>query len=239
MKSSAKAKLEAYRWTFFLVGLVLSLFAVLTTLEFKVYDSSNPVVECDLPTPYAGEVIPPVTNYTLPEPPRPKVAIAEIPQINQPNLNNLTIVLNDAGLIDDPDFSNAESIPLIPGDDALDSVPVDILSLDRFPLFDQCVSLASNEEKSRCFEEVVRSKISSELRVRPSYSGETRTKFYVEFIVGLDGRFTVTKLFNSPSANVEMQVKEIMEGMPHVEPAIAQGRHRAMKMVLPITIVYN
>lgn len=238
MKSNSRKQLDGYRSTFFLVGLVLALFAVLTTLK---YETITPKVLVH----NSGEIFDESPIQIIPQTVRP---VEPIPKQEELPKEIVTEIINPTqfkiildGELDpfkdeykDPDGL----IPLLPSIDELDSIPVSEFSMDRYPIFWGCADLQKEEDRRVCLINGIHQEVANKLQVSPSGFGG-RTKMFVDFTIGLDGKVKVTEIIRSPSRNIENQVRIIMEGLPQFIPGRFQGRARPMKMTLPILIVNN
>lgn len=239
MKTSANKKLERYRTTFFLVGLVLALFAALTTLEYQA-QSTFAQKRTILPLEEDTILIIPNTHIQDPKPPQREFSeVKDLEDIVKPNLTDFKIVFDGVDLKQDEFASGDDEIPLIEGTD-FDSIPVADFMMDRYPIFAGCESLNDNLERQRCLVNGIHAKVRDELRVSSSsVRGNGRVRMLVEFVINKDGSTAVTNISYAPSMDVEMQVKRIIEDLPEFVPGLYQGRERSTKMSLPILIVLN
>ncbi|TNE27568.1 MAG: hypothetical protein EP346_11910 [Bacteroidetes bacterium] len=240
MKSSANKKLERYRATFFLVGLVLALFAALTTLEYQA-QSTLAYKGPALPLEEDTILIIPNTHIQDPKPPQRQFSEAsDLDEIVKPNPTNFKIVFDGVDIRSDEFTSGDEEIPLIEGEELLDSIPVEDFMMDRYPIFSGCESLKDNLERQRCLVRGIHEKVRDQLRVSSStIQTSGRVRMLVEFVIKTDGSTEVVDISYAPNMDVEMQVKRIIEGLPEFVPGLYQGRERSTKMSLPILIVLN
>lgn len=234
MKKNPEKELERFRGMFFLVGVVLALVVALFTLQYTVVekwltDDPEEVVEYNP----ASDPIPQTFRTALEKP--KDVANNADPDVflPEPNFVEPTIVMPTNGPdLWSEDYADITPIPMEGDAD----IPVSEVEMDRLPIFPGCEDL-TNDERKKCMSLALRTEIQQNLKLsQDDIRFLSNELFYVEFVVGTDGRVSAVKLLRSPSANIETQVLSIMNELPQFVPGRAHGRNQAVKLYLPIRL---
>lgn len=212
-----------------MVGLVLALVAALTTLEWTFLDKgvatltpksqSTDVVTIIPPTYRTTQEIPKETNYE---------------QVNNEIFSNYeepTFVdtKSDLGLGDEDQLAIIEPIPGIDY-----TIPVDEYALSRLPIFEGCESL-EKDLRTECMRESLRQQIQDKLKIN-DFNVPYTTTVFVEFVVDTQGKISSVQVLRAPSADIEIQLKEIMMNLPPFMPGQRNGHDQAVKLYLPVRL---
>lgn len=235
---NSKKGLEGHRPAFFLFGLILSMFAVLVTMQIRVGTepiNTSKVGDDDVLT--FPDDLPPVTRI-LREQPKPRTPQSETQQqVLNPNLEKVKFVLNtDPDGLELQEIDEVDPIELFNAPD----IVVPAMSLDRMPIFAGCETLADNKDREACFMQKLNEAVKSELKFNADdLRWSSGAMMSVEFVIDVDGKVKDVSVSRAPTANIEMQVERIISNLPEFIPGLAGGRNRAARMILPIRLRLN
>lgn len=235
MRKESNKSLERYRFVFFMVGLVLASFVALTTLQWKFVNNSAEDRIITAPRISDAGVVPPRTTFVLPEPPRNQPDVSK--DILEPNFTEPKIVVDNTWNLDDQDPNEGyDEIPKLGSDEELNDIPVSPFDMQRLPIFNGCEQY-SGDDRELCMNQKLRERIQGELVfTEVDKYAANGTKVYVEFVVGVEGEVRDVVIHRSPTANIEMQLKEIMSRLPQFMPGLKDGKEQAVKLTLPVRL---
>lgn len=233
MKKESKKSLENYRAVFFLSGLVLALIAVLTTFSIEFVSFKPATLEVVAVEESKTTVIP-ITHPPQYDIPKEKVSPTDIDPSILPNPVDPPIVIptdplmNETGIVDIIDVPSYDP-----------EIPVSEIELDRLPIFQGCETLQGDDRKD-CMQSSLQRVIANNLNLRrEDFEMLAGSRIFVRFIVGSDGYIKDVEVLRSPSANVEDQLKRIVNGLPRFVPGRLNGRDQAVQLYVPIRIKAN
>jgi len=121
--------------------------------------------------------------------------------------------------------------------------PIDFASLDDYPFFSTCDSLAKENIKKACFEETIYQYIQKDLDtcMFMSQSHLKNTGLIIHFDVHKDGHFSIfeiEKINNVAEAvpELENQIIKTFENLPKITPGKKQGQIVTSRFMIPLYI---
>lgn len=235
-KKLRSRRIERWRSIFFLIGLVLSLSAVMALFQLRtpvVTASAEPTGEPISLFPDPDEVIHTIT----PEPdPRPKN------EKSKPNPETFTT--------DPKPVVNYTPPDLDPGGDDIDSVievlpepdtiPVSVHALDRLPIYAGCENERNEKTRRACLMESLTRQIVDGLSfTRDDMMWASGKRMFAEIVINNEGSVTEVTILRAPTARIELQTIDILKNLPKFTPGLKDGRVRATRLSIPIVIQSN
>ncbi len=124
-----------------------------------------------------------------------------------------------------------------------DSKRIDFTSIDEYPLFPSCDSLATLDFKEKCFEKTVAKYIQGDLEVHEFSSPEAITDAMIIHIdVDRNGKASLQELETSQKVKeflpeLEDVIRESIANFPILTPAKKRGNYVKSRYMIPIYIV--
>jgi hypothetical protein len=124
-----------------------------------------------------------------------------------------------------------------------ESKPIDFTTLDQYPLFDNCDSLAVEEVRKACFEETIVQFIQKDLDTCQfiSQSYLRNTGLIIHINVNKEGKCSVQEIEKINSVEealpeLQMQIISTIENLPYITPAKKQGQNVSSRFMIPLYI---
>jgi len=235
IRKTAKADLENKRPLFLILGLVLSLSAAYTALEWTVSERPLMVVENDGGY-YIEEEdwVVPITQRAMPAKP-----IAQ--QSAKVNPNIITIVPNTASLpaIDLSLFSGIidDGIVEIIDPDPIDNDIYKFTAVESRPVFQGCESLVTDDERFVCFQQQLLKFVGKNFEVSDAMMMFSNAeKVFVEFIIEKDGRVLQAKVVRGEDELISEEAIRMVKSLPKFTPAKINGKPVRMSYILPVNV---
>lgn len=124
--------------------------------------------------------------------------------------------------------------------------PIDFTTLDKYPFFDNCDSLATEDVMKKCFEETITYNIQKDLDtcrfITQAYLRNTGLIIHLD--VHKDGHFSVYEIEKINSVEealpeLQSQIKSTIENLPLVKPAMKYGQNVSSRFMIPLYIEKN
>lgn len=235
VRKTAKADLENKRPLFLILGLVLSLSAAYTALEWSINERPLMVVD-DAGGRYIEEEdwVVPITQRAMPV----KPLAVRAPKVD-PNV--LKIVQNTAVLpaIDPNLFSGVIDDGIV---EIIDPDPIDIevytfATVESRPVFKGCEVLVTDDERFACFQQQLLRFVSENFKVSEAMmmfsSGE---KVFVEFIIEKNGSVHAAKVIRGEDELISNEALRMVKSLPEFIPAKMNGKPVRMSYILPVNV---
>lgn len=242
-KKLPRKQLEKFSTVFTQLGLVLTLFIVFISLEYKTEHTAI-IIEKEgeeLSGEYSFDRTPIYVKET------PKVKTIENVVKKQPVIK-VTVVSNNTEtnpVILKP--TDKQVTPVVTSnvkeeveDDVIDEdddpKPIDIKRVDEIPVFAGCEGL-SKKESRKCFDKKIQrlvqryfnSNLANELGLS---SGKKR--IFTQFVIDKNGNVSDVKI-NAPHPKLTKETKRIVSKIPKFTPGKQNGKPVKVKYILPIT----
>lgn len=235
VRKTAKADLENKRPLFLILGLVLSLGAAYTALEWSVIERPLMLVD-NGDGAYIEEEdwVVPITQRSMPA----KPLAVSAPKID-PNI--LKIVPNTAVLpaIDPNLFSGVidDGIVEIIDPDPIDNDIYKFTAVESRPIFKGCEGLATDDDRFACFQKELLGFVAKNFEVSEEMmmfsSGE---KVFVEFIIEKDGSVRKAKVVRGEDELITKEAVRMVKSLPEFVPAKINGKPVRMSYILPVNV---
>lgn len=241
MKSGdTKKQIDRYRSAFFLVGLILAMFTVLTTMQYTITEESRSADQnhTEAAVIYTPRI--PVTERPEMEIPGQTMTQEKVEQIINPNLDKIKIVLNDVPDLTDVGGEEPEEIKPIREVLEGDVIEVPAPLLDRGAIFAGCEQLETEDERERCFMTKIRAAVVDNMEItKADTEFGISGRMFVEFVINTEGYVSEVKVLNAPTAHIEVQAREIIRNLPQFVPGMKDGVYRPSRYTLPIRLRLN
>ncbi|NVK27529.1 MAG: energy transducer TonB [Flavobacteriia bacterium] len=228
-RKTEKANLELRRGLFRDIGLVLGLVVIYGLMSAKFYPEK--VKGLAIEGGAIEEEVIPITKPDMPKPPPPPEAPPEVLEVVEDDIEIDEIELESTEVSEDTEIALIEEVA-----EASDEV-FDFVRVEAYPVFPGCEGEPTNDEKYRCFETQVRSRIASEFEF-PAIARQMGTggKAYVNFIIERDGSISNVQIVRSSGdASIDQEaVRSVKAALPKMTPAKVGGRAVRMTYTVPI-----
>ena len=230
MKSPLK-KLNTYRFSFFLLGLIGALSLSLAAFSYRV-DVSRPGVhqvaeeiqEAGIYTP-AMRTMPelpkvetPSTKPSVDPAPRPGPTPEPTPVGTLGGLDSLKPIGLEPDAVDDNFIYRGHAI-------------------EHFPVFAGCEDLKTEEERKVCLNKGLAKHIANEFTMPRSWQGfPVNDKVFVRFVIEKDGSVSQIQIIRGLGGEMDREVKRVIERLPRIAPATVNGMPVRMYLELPVRI---
>ena len=247
-KKNPKIDIEKYRVHFFLIGLIISLLAVIWVFNIRFYDK-----EIEVPKTIVidgDEIVIPITKR---EPPKTSSAPPkELP-------NQLDIIEDDAIVDEELDMSATETdeneflsdkdVRYVEGDGKIEVIteeaevleeledPIPFALVESVPIFPGCENAKNNEERKTCFQ----SKLLQFVGENFVYSETARQlkihgRVIVQFVIEKNGKVTNVEVLRGVDPWLDDEAVRVISALPYIQPASQRGKDVRMSFVVPITL---
>ena len=243
-RKSKWADLERHRTLFFMLGLALSMFAVLMIFNIRTYDKTDDRI-----------VEPPVkviSDEEIPITYRPEPAGAPPPPvIEQINvIENFEEVDTELDMMaTETDENEAVYAPVDPGapvgEEGIKYIayeeeePEEVLNfevVESVPVFPGCESAKGNEERKQCFQQQILAFVQKEFQYpRRALEMGLQGKVFVEFIIEKDGSISNITVIRGADPMLDREAVRVITNLPHIAPATQRGKPVRMRFIMPIT----
>lgn len=124
-----------------------------------------------------------------------------------------------------------------------DPKPIDFKTLDQYPVFSNCDSLTTEDERRVCFEETIVQFIQRDLDTCQfiSQSYLRNTGLIIHINVNKKGKCSLEEIEKLSSVEealpeLQMQINSTIENLPIITPAKKQGQNVTSKFMIPLYI---
>jgi protein TonB len=247
-KKNPKIDLEKYRVHFFLIGLILSLLAVMFIFNIRFYDEE---IEAPQTIVIDGdEIVIPITKR---EPPKAKTAPPkELP-------SQLDIIDDDKVVSEELDMSATETdeneflsdkdIRYVEGDGPIEFIsseeevleeledPIPFALVESVPIFPGCEGLNSNDERKACFQK----KLLEFVGANFEYSETARQlkiqgRVIIQFVIEKNGQVSSPLVLRGVDPWLDDEALRVISALPYIKPASQRGKAVRMSFVVPISL---
>lgn len=238
-KKNPKADLERSRGHFFLIGLGISLIAVITVLQWQKEIGLKTEDPHSNPTETVFEPKVPVTIQEKKKPQKKKKLLAVSNKIDPTNqIDNYEPDLDLKNLLNTGDDDDSEELVDIGMDDDEneETVPVQFALIQgRIALPPECSDTKSREEQMEC----LNLWLSKYLRDNVSYPRIAREmklqdKVFATFIIGQDGVVESVKIERGAHESLNEEAQRVLQEMPEFIPAHHLNKKVRMQMTVPV-----
>ncbi len=127
-----------------------------------------------------------------------------------------------------------------------DPEPIDFATVDEYPFFDSCDSLAAPELKKMCFEQTLIEYIQQDLDtcqfMNQTYLRSAGLIIHVD--IHKDGHCSVNEIENMNSVEealpqLQTQIISTVDNLPKVKPAVKKGQLVTSRFMIPLYIEMN
>jgi len=247
-KKNPKIDLEKYRVHFFLIGLVLSLLAVIYLFNIRFYEE-------DIAAPQAividgDEIVIPITKR---EPPKTNTAPPKVLPSQLDIIDDDAIVSEELDMsateTDENEFLTDKDIRYVEGDGAIEIIgeeaeileeleePIPFALVESVPVFPGCENLSNNEERKACFQK----KLLEFVGANFNYSETARQlkiqgRVILQFVIEKNGKISSAKILRGVDPWLDDEAIRVIEALPYIKPASQRGKSVRMSFVVPITL---
>ncbi len=248
LKKNPNIDLEKYRTHFFLIGLALSIAAVIGIFNINFSEEApapkeKVVVDSD-------DIVIPITLQ------KPKVQKTETPK----ELPSKLEVIDDHLEVDDEldmratetdedEFliNSDQDVQYVDGEvevieqeaEVLEELedPIPFAVVESVPTFPGCDENASNDEKKACFQQALLQFVGENF----VYSEAARQlkiqgRVIVQFVVEKDGQVSNVELLRGVDPWLDEEAIRVIRSLPNIQPASQRGKSVRMSFVVPIKI---
>lgn len=221
IKKSPKADLEGMKSTFFIIGLVITLFIVWQAFEIKSYD--KPIDE------YAGAETKKIEIeemvVTKQEQPKPQV------QAPKPQVTKIEVVDNEE-VIEDEIEINAE----VDLDEELTDFEIDAPEIEEEELEEEEIFTSAEEQPEfpggpSKLMEYVQKNLKYPMQARES---DIQGRVYVGFVVEKDGSITKVQVLKGIGGGCDEEAIRVVQSLPKFKPGKQRGNPVRVQYTLPI-----
>ena len=229
-KKNPTVDLRKNSTTYFLIGLVLTLFLTWRLIELKTYESEIELDRLDV-TIDEEEDIPIIDMKITPPPPPPPPPVA--PQVIE--------VVEDEEEVEETVIESTETdqdqiveVDRVEIEDDFEDVDVPFAVIEDVPIFPGCEGV-SKSKRRECFQEKINKHIRKNFRY-PEIAQEMgiQGRVYVNFIISKDGSITDIRM-RGPDKNLEKEAARIIGRLPTMTPGKQRGRPVRVPFSIPIT----
>jgi protein TonB len=234
-KKTTKANLENHRSVFLLLGLALSLVALISLFEMKTEYSVASFKAPDTKVYTAGFDIP----NTFPEPiekPEPETDLLE-PDPDPIKITDRFKAVDDFTKIKEPAKISLTGLISI-GSEPSDPFPIetiDAVLVQNMARPMECEGLSDKSEQMQCFN----SWISRYLAEETEYPGRSRNlgveeKLYVQFLISETGQVEEVEILRGQDEDLKEEAIRVLKSMPQFAPASQMGKPVKVRIVVPV-----
>jgi protein TonB len=246
-KKNPLIDLERYRVYFFLIGLIISLAAVIGIINIKFYEPTlKPLGTNPVELGVDDAVIP----ITLREPPQKISRPAVMPE-------KIEVIDNSLAVENEFEFATTETdedeaitdkvYQVAAGSKAIERIeqeyeeveePLAFAVVESAPIFPGCEGLKNEEAKRACFKK----RIISYVQENFYYSGGARLaqisgRIFVQFIIEKDGAVSQVEVVRGLDPALDKEALRVVNSLPKMIPAQQRGRPVRMRFIVPIKLV--
>lgn len=247
-KKNPKIDLEKYRVHFFLIGLALSLLAVIYVFNIRFYDEEieppkTIIIDGD-------EIVIPITKR---EPPKTSSApIKDLPSqldIIDDNLQVAEELDMSTTETDENEFISDKDIRYVEGNGPIEIIgeeaevleeledPIPFALVESVPIFPGCENLKNNEARKDCFQK----KLLEFVGANFIYSETARQlkiqgRVIVQFVIEKNGRISNVQVLRGVDPWLDDEAIRVIKALPYIKPASQRGKDVRMSFVVPITL---
>lgn len=248
IKKNPKIDLEKYRTHFFLIGLALSILAMIGLFNINFSEDKpepKPVVIVD-----SDDIVIPITTRppqkTKQETPKELPSQLDIIDDHIEVDNELDMRATET---DESEFiiSDDQDVRYVDGDvevieeeaEVLEELedPIPFAVVESVPVFPGCDKNSSNEAKKKCFQEKLLQYVGQNF----VYSDAARElkiqgRVILQFVVEKDGQISNVELLRKVDPWLDEEAIRVIRSLPRITPASQRGKPVRMSFVVPIKI---
>ncbi len=233
-KKSAKANLENYRPTFFLIGLVFSMSSLLYLFEMKM-EYQLPTIPKEEKVTYVSGIDIPLTFPDKLEKPTPKKEEPEPEEPVKPK-NRFKPVDNTYKITERPsiDISNLTDITSEPTD-PLPIETIDAVLVQNMARPMECEELSDKSEQMDCFNKWISRYLAEETvyPARPRNLG-VEEKLYLKFLISETGKVEEVSVIRGQDEDLKQEAIRVLKSMPTFSPASQMGKPVKVRVIVPV-----
>lgn len=235
-KKNDKVKIEKFSTLFFELGLVLALFIVYLSLEYKVMErnlselagisNQTELVE-DIPITERIEMLKP------PPPPPPAPEVIEIvedkTEIEETLLKSTET--DESQAIEIVEINDIDEV--VEEEEVVEDVPFSII--EDAPVFPGCKG--TKAQKKQCFVDKIKEHVGKEFNIDLAQElglESGKKKLFILFRINSTGH-VVDIQARGPHKSLEKEAAKVIQSLPKMTPAKQRGKPVGVKYVLPLT----
>ncbi|TVQ79698.1 MAG: energy transducer TonB [Flavobacteriales bacterium] len=226
-KKNPKVDLENKRSIFFLIGMAVTMMALIITVNWKTYEQR--IMEFgDLDLFVDEEVVEQTVRQKRkpPPPPPPPEQISVVEEIVdlQEELIIESVEVDQDDEIEDVDFFGEET------DEVLQFAVV-----ENKPVFPGCENERSEADREACFQRMMSRHINNNFKFPEiSRSMNSQGVIVVNFIIEKDGSISAVRVLRGVDEALDAEAIRVIKKLPKFEPAKQRGRPVRMSFNMPI-----
>ena len=231
MRSEIRNNLEQKRPLFFTIGLLTSLLIVYALFQIKTY----PKEVCNFPK---GETVAmydldiPITRTKQPEPPQ-KVDVTKVVSknvfkqimISVPNNWKVEGASDSLFNVDPIEFPSGEPV-----------IEVDMVALDKKPIFPGCEEILDEQERFACFQQKMIAFVQQHYRPCETVYGRVNERIFLKFTIDEHGNSTNPQIIRGEDACNTQEAIKLVGKLPVMKPGMYRDKFVKTSFVLPIHI---
>ena len=233
-KKSAKANLENYRPTFFLIGLIISMSSLLYVFEIEVAYNEPKIPQSKIDIVEAGFPIPLTFPEKL-EKPEPKT---EEPEPKKPIklIDRFKIVDNNTKIETRPTIDVSTLTPVT--DEPTDPIAVetiDAVLVQNMARPVECESVSDKSEQLDCFNRWISSYLAEETEYpsRPRSLG-VEERLFLQFLISETGMVEEVEVLRGEDQDLREEAMRVLKSMPQFSPASQMGKPVKVRVIVPV-----
>lgn len=242
-KKNPLIDLERYRVHFFLIGLALSLAAVIGVFGIKFYEKEKAPRETIIVD--SDEIVIPITTR---QPPKVKSAVPQQVPEKIEVVDNITELDQEFDMsateTDENEMIISENTRFVEGDVEVISSeeeeieePIPFAIVESVPVFPGCEDLVGNDKIKACFQQkllefVGKNYIYSEAARELKLSG----RIIVQFVVEKNGSVSNIQILRGVDPWLDEEAVRVLQSLPRIQPARQRGQPVRISFVVPINI---
>lgn len=231
MKSDHRNSLEQKRPLYFTIGLATSLFIVYALFQIKTspntytnFPKGEPVTIYDLDIP--------VTTTKAPQPPQ-KVDVTKVVSknvfkqvmIHVPNNWKVEDGSDSLFSIDPVDFPTGEPV-----------IEVDMVALDKKPIFPGCDDILEEKARFECFQQKMIAFVQKHYRPCETVFGTVNERIILKFTIDENGKSQNPQIIRGEDACNAQEAINLVGKLPVMQPGMYRDKFVKTSFVLPIHI---
>lgn len=242
IKKHPQKKLENYSKIFFQIGLVLVLFIVYVSIEYKTYEKTYGELEQVVLVEELTEEIPIVKKIKIKPtqkkaPPPPTVEKLEIVKddIEVPETIIEATETDENEAVTDAEVTTDEIVEIAEEETIIEDVP--FMMIQDVPVYPGCKG--NNEKLKKCFAKKVSKHFSKHFNADLGSElglSEGKKSIYVVFTVDKNGHITNIKA-RGPHPILEKEVIQITQSLPKMKPGKQHGIPVGVAYSIPVTFM--
>ncbi|MBX2828451.1 MAG: energy transducer TonB [Flavobacteriaceae bacterium] len=238
IKKNPKADLNRWSSVFFLVGLVVMLFASWRLLEWKSFDQKQIVQEMEMVSDDLESDIP-ITqqiNTPPPPPPPPMAALPQVINVADDSEDIEETVFESSETDQNQEIVEIESIEEVEEEEEIPFVPFAVI--EDVPIYPGCESKTDNASRKECMSDQIMQYVQTNFNVdlATELGLEGRQRINVQFMIDANG-CVINVRARAPHPMLEDEAVRVVKSLPNMKPGMQRGRPVGVMYALPILFV--